>query len=92
MNGFSRVPARSERVVSQQAQGEQVLLALDTGRYYTLNDVGSTVWALCDGTTALASVVEAVCAEFDAPPEVVEADVRELMSELIDEGPLVETG
>ncbi len=83
---------RSVRVVAQQAQGEQVLLALDTGQYYTLNDVGSTVWGLCDGATTLASVVEAVCAEFDAPPEVVEADVIELVGELVGEGLLVEAG
>jgi len=85
-------PKRSERVVAQHVQGEQVLLALDTGRYYTLNDVGSAVWGLCDGTRAVPSVVEAVCADFDAPVEVVQADVAELVAELIDEGLLVEAG
>lgn len=89
---LTHVLARSERVVAQHAQGEQVLLALDSGQYYTLNDVGSTVWSLCDGSATLASVVDAVCAEFDAPPEVVERDVAELVADLVDEGLLVEAG
>jgi hypothetical protein len=83
---------RSGRVVAQHAQGELVMLALDTGQYYTLNEGGSTVWGLCDGATTLAAVVQAVCAEFDAPPEVVEADVIEVVGELVDEGLLVEAG
>ncbi|MEO7555590.1 MAG: PqqD family protein [Acidimicrobiales bacterium] len=67
-----------------------MLLALDTGRYYALNEVGSTVWALCDGTTTLLSVVDTVSAQFDAPADVVEADVLELVGELVGEGLLVE--
>lgn len=92
MIGLGRILTRSERVVAQQAQGEQVLLALDTGQYYTLNEVGSMVWALFDGSASLASVVTAVCAEFEAPPQVVEADVVELVRDLLDEGLLVEAG
>jgi hypothetical protein len=92
MIGLGRILTCSDRVVAQQAQGEQVLLALDTGHYYTLNEVGSTVWALFDGSASLASVVTAVCAEFEAPPQVVEADVVELVRDLLDEGLLVEAG
>ena len=87
---LAQVLTRSERVAAQNAQGEQVLLALDTGLYYTLNDVGSTVWSLCNGSATLASVVDAVCAEFDAPPQVVERDVIELVTDLVGEGLLVE--
>ena len=65
------------------------MLALDSGRYFTLNEVGTTVWELCDGATTLSSVVEAVCAEFDAPAAVIEADVVELVEELLEEGLLV---
>jgi hypothetical protein len=50
------------------------------------------VWALFDGSASLASVVTAVCAEFEAPPQVVEADVVELVRDLLDEGLLVEAG
>ena len=92
MIDLGMVLTRSERVVAQQAQGEQVLLALDTGLYYALNEVGSTVWELCDGHATLASVVNAICAEFEAPAQVVEVDVAELVTELLDEGLLAEAG
>jgi hypothetical protein len=59
-----------------------VLLAVDSGTYYELNEVGSTVWAACDGTRTVAEIVALVVEEYDAPPETVEADVRALVDDL----------
>ena len=78
-------PVRSSRILAQQAQGATVLLSLDEGTYFSLNDVGAVVWEMCDGTHTLAEVVEAVCAEFDAPPDVVTSDVVALVEELASE-------
>jgi pyrroloquinoline quinone biosynthesis protein D len=67
-----------------------VLLSLEDGTYYSLNDVGAHVWSLCDGSRTVAQLVEGVCAEFDAPPDVVTSDVVALVDELASERLLVE--
>jgi len=67
-----------------------VLLSLDDGSYYSLNDVGAHVWNLCDGARTLAQVVEGVCLEFDATPEEVTPDVVSLVDDLASEKLLVE--
>lgn len=67
-----------------------MLLSLDDGSYFSLNEVGAHVWSLCDGSRTLAQVVDAVCTEFDATPDEVTADVLSLVDELASEKLLVD--
>jgi hypothetical protein len=89
MMELDTVPQRSGRAVAQELDGDLVLVQVDTGMYYTLNEVGSRVWALCDGSHTVAQVVSQVCDEFDAPPADVEADVVELVDQLTSEKLLI---
>lgn len=73
---------REEGVLAQQAEGQTVLLRVEDGGYYALDDVGATIWGLCDGERAVSDIVTAICAEFDAPEETVTADVLEFVGEL----------
>jgi hypothetical protein len=63
-----------------------VLLSLDEGTYFSLNDVGAIVWTLCDGSHTVEDIIDALCAEFEAPPERIGADVVALVDDLASEG------
>ncbi|MDQ6616490.1 MAG: PqqD family protein [Actinomycetota bacterium] len=82
-------PRRSGRALAEELNGELVLVHVDTGMYYTLNEVGGRVWALCDGSLTVAQVIAQLCEEFDAPPEEVKADVLDLVGHLTTEKLLV---
>jgi coenzyme PQQ biosynthesis protein PqqD len=75
-------PRRREGVLAQEAQGQTVLLRLDDGGYYAVDEVGAMIWELCDGERTLADVVAALCEEFDAPERTVTADVLEFVADL----------
>jgi coenzyme PQQ biosynthesis protein PqqD len=83
---------RQDGVLVQEAQGQTVLLRLDDGGYYALDEVGALIWELCDGQRSLADVVAALCGEFDAPQATVAADVLEFVGELRHEQLLVDAG
>lgn len=68
----------------QEADADAVLLDVDTGSYFALNEVGGRVWSLCDGRT-VSEIVDVISAEFDAPVEMIRADVLELLGALADE-------
>jgi hypothetical protein len=89
MIGGASVFGRRERVVVQQVEGDSVLLDIDSGGYFTLNQVGSLVWEQCDGARSVAAIAKAVCAEYDADPDTVLADVSELLEALADAGLVV---
>jgi hypothetical protein len=76
--------AHREQVVFQQVSGKQVLLNLADGQYYALDDVGSRIWSLCDGTRAVKDIVGALCDEYDAEPTTIESDAMELLADLFD--------
>jgi hypothetical protein len=82
---------RRDRVMVQEVEGQTVLLDITSGEYFALNEVGGRVWDLCDGTRTVAEVVEAICAEYDAPADLVMTDASDLLEGLAGAG-LVTTG
>ena len=75
-------PLRRERVLVQGADDETMLLDLDGGTYFALNEVGARVWELCDGQRSVADIATILIDEYDAPDEVIERDVLDLLTEL----------
>ena len=79
---------RSTGVLARPVKPDEpdlVLLNPQSGQYYTLDEVGSRVWQLCDGAHTVSEVVAIIGQEYDAPGEVIKADVLELLTDLADE-------
>lgn len=73
---------RQEGVLQQEAQGQTVLLRLDDGGYYALDDVGARIWEMCDGMRPLGEIIVDLCDEFDAPEAMIRQDALEFVGEL----------
>jgi hypothetical protein len=73
---------RQDGVLAQQSHGQTVLLRLEDGAYYAIDDVGAEIWDRCDGEHTVSDLVAELCSEFDAPEAVIRADVLEFVSEL----------
>jgi coenzyme PQQ biosynthesis protein PqqD len=73
---------REAGVIAQEAHGQTVLLRLQDGGYFALDEVGATIWELCDGQRTVADIVTEVCGEFDAPEQIVRDDVLEFVGSL----------
>ena len=72
-------------MLTQRAADNWILLDMDDGQYYALDEVSGRVWDLCDGSHRVADVVSALCQEFDAPAGTIETDVLEFLQEMSDE-------
>jgi hypothetical protein len=70
----------------QEVAGEAILIHLNTGVYYSLNEVGTSYWNLLDGQRSIADCADLIAAEYAAPREVVLADLLELSADLVKEG------
>jgi hypothetical protein len=75
-------PRRADGVLYQEAHGQTVLLRVEDGGYFAIDEVGARIWELCDGQHDLQSVVDVLYAEFDAPEASVRGDVLEFVSDL----------
>lgn len=73
----------SDDVVAREVGGEMVLLDLASGFYFGLDPVGSRVWQrISQGGASLGDLVEMIEAEFDAPRDVIEQDLQQLLNQL----------
>jgi pyrroloquinoline quinone biosynthesis protein D len=68
---------RGVRLVRDEARGEWTLLAPE--RIFNADTVAAEVLKRCDGTATLASIIDQLAAEFSAPRERIETDVRAML-------------
>ncbi len=87
---LSERPRRQDGVITQEVKGQTVLLRMDDGGYYAIDDVGASIWELCDGERRLADIIATLAEEFDAPAATIQADVLEFVQDLRRERLLVE--
>jgi hypothetical protein len=82
----------SPDVQGTRMEGETVLLDLNTGRYYTLNPLGSVIWEHCTGHSTISDIHTVQCDRFDVAPEQAVDDFVALVNELMQEGLLQQEG
>jgi len=78
-------PTQANGILAQRNADSLILLNPESGQYFTLDEVGTRVWELCDGRHRVAEVVSKLHAEYDAPLGAIQADVLELLDDLIRE-------
>lgn len=85
MIGPDSRPRRRDRVLVQRADDQWILLDVESGQYYALDEVSGRVWDLCDGSHSVSAMVATLCQEYDAPAEDVQEDVLEFLGEMAEE-------
>lgn len=60
----------------------RVLLHLESGRMCATNAMGSRIWTELEAGRSLQDIVDTLVAEYDAPRERIEADVRAFIEQL----------
>jgi hypothetical protein len=76
----------SDATVVRELDGEAVLLNLDTGTYFGLNDVGTRMWRLMEQHGQLDAVRDAIVGEFDVTSAIAERDLVALVAALQEKG------
>lgn len=76
----------SSEVLSQEVNGETVLLDLQGECYFSLNEVGTRIWQLLQGRSSVGEALGALSDEYDVSREQLESDVGELLDKLSEAG------
>lgn len=75
-----------DNVLFQEVDGEAVLLSLDEGCYYGLDELGTRIWKLIDQDLDRAQVVAAIVEEYDVEPDQARRDLDAFLSDLEQSG------
>jgi len=76
----------SPDVQGASMEGETVLLDLSSGRYYTLNRLGSVIWGHCSGHSTISDIHAVLCDRFEVSSDRALDDLVALINELVKEG------
>jgi len=82
----------SDEVLSQEVNGETVLLDLEGESYFGLNEVGTRIWQLLQAEATIADTINTLSEEYDVSREQLESDVGDLLDKLAEAGLVAKQG
>ena len=78
-----RIARVSPSTLYREMQGEAVLLHLDSGEYFGLDEVANRIWQLIVEKGELTQVETAMLEEFDVERAVLSKDLSRMIDELV---------
>ena len=85
MDIMKMYPQPHPQTAGRVIDGEAVLILSDSSEVNVLNEVGSRIFELADGTLSVSQIVAAIVTEFDANPEQVGQDATDFVQRLVNE-------
>ena len=76
----------SDRVVARAVSGATVLLNLDTGRSFMLDDVGARAWSVLMSSASIQDAYDSLLSEYQVEPEQLRTDLSALIVDLEAQG------
>ena len=83
MSEMKRIVRVSPSTLYRDVQGETVLLHLDSGEYFGLDETATRIWQLIVEKGDLREVEAAMVLEFDVERSVVSHDLTRVIDELV---------
>src|SRR5712691_9739777 len=74
--------SRSPSVLTAEVDGEVVMMSIEQGRYFGLDDIGSDIWKRIEPPCSFATLVDRLVAEYDADRATIAADVQALLGRM----------
>jgi hypothetical protein len=81
MNIDSIVLQRSDEIAWSALDDEIVVLDMEEGAYFTLNEVSAEIWKLIDGKRTISEIINAVHEVYEADYEMVKEDAIRIISD-----------
>jgi len=81
---MDHVIAQGDGQVSTVVDGKAVLMSVDNGKYYNMDDIGTRIWTMIETPTAVGAVCDQMVQEFEVERAVCEADVLVLLNKLLE--------
>ena len=70
--------------ISSELDGEAVILNLDSGTYYGLNEVGARIWELIQKPRSFNELHSTLLAEYEVQPDVCKQELTTILLKLMD--------
>jgi len=83
--GATTLISRSPSVLTAEIDGEIVMMSIEQGRYFGLDDIGSDIWKRIDPPCSFAALIDALAADYVADRATIAADVQALLDRMAEQ-------
>ena len=73
---------RSEEAVSAEVDGTAVMMSVESGKYFGLDEIATRIWDLVEEPKSFEALCDALTAEYDIDKENCKTDVSEFLEHL----------
>ena len=81
---------RNNKTISGRLHEEFIMMDINQGKYFSLNNVASRIWVLLDKPMAEAELFEVLQGEYDVNPVKCRVEVQEFLKEMLSFGLILE--
>jgi hypothetical protein len=74
--------SRSPSVLVAEVDGEIVMMSIEQGRYFGLDDIGTDIWKRIETPCSFAELIDRLVADYDSDRATITADVRALLERM----------
>jgi hypothetical protein len=85
ISAASRVTPNVAEVAAKVIDGEAIIMNLSTGLYYSMDNVGATIWELAARGYSVADVADVIVDRYSIDRQRAADDVQRLVGELLEE-------
>ena len=79
------VISRSPSVLTAEVDGEIVMMSIEQGRYFGLDDIGSDIWKRIEPPCSFAALIDGLAADYEADRAAIAADVQALLDRMAEQ-------
>lgn len=83
---LDRKVAADKRLLASEVRGEAVILDVQSGTYYGLDEVGTRIWQLVQQPISLGNILETLLSEYEVEPDRCERDLCRYIDDLVGKG------
>ena len=75
--------SRSPSVLAAEVDGEVVMMSIERGHYFGLDDIGSDIWKRLEQPRSFSTLIDGLAADYDADRATIAADDRALLDRMM---------
>jgi hypothetical protein len=83
--GDATMISRSPTVVTAEVDGEIVMMSIEQGRYFGLDDIGSDIWKRIEPPCSFATLIDGLAADYESDRATIAADVQSLLGRMVEQ-------
>jgi Coenzyme PQQ synthesis protein D (PqqD) len=74
--------SRNPAILAVHVDSETVMMSIEAGRYYGLDDIGTVIWKRIDPPCSFCDLIDGLAAEYEADRATIALDVRTLLDRM----------